>query len=314
MKVLTILVPCFNEEHNLPRLYERLNAVLLSNADKVRAEVILLDNCSEDGTEGVSKNICLANANWKYVRYSRNFGYHNSLACGFDLATDDALIVLAGDLQDPPELISLMIERWENGNDVVYGILKKRNDDSALKTIGAKIFYRLIHRMSDTPLPPNATDFRLISRRVIDVVKKMKEPDRYLRGLIQWTGFKQTSFDYDRSKREFGKSSVGVWHSLKWAVNAIICFSALPLRLISLFGLAVMLLSGLAAIYFLIVRFFPLTTSPPPTGTTSIILILLFGIGLNSFFLGVIGEYVGRVYNQGKHRPLYVIDEKFNFD
>ena len=315
MKTLTILIPVLNEQENLPVLRERLDRVLDGLKDRIRAEVIVLDNYSQDRTPEIAKGICATNPNWKYVRYSRNFGYHGSLACGFDIASGDALVVVAGDLQEPPELIPRMVDLWAQGNDVVYGVLKERNDSSWLKTVGARIFYQIIYFMSESKLPRHATDFRLVSRRVIDAVRNMREPDRYLRGLVHWVGFRQVPFTYDRDKRIHGESTAGLWYSTKWAINALICFSHLPLRLAAYFGILVMLGAACAAVYFVLVRIFPPVWMPiPPTGTTAIVVLLLFAIGLNAFFLGIIGEYLGRVYNQGKGRPLYIVDEKVNFD
>ena len=158
MKTLTILIPVLNEQKNLPVLRERLDRVLDGLKDRIRAEVIVLDNDSQDRTPEIAKGICAANPNWKYVRYSRNFGYHGSLACGFDIASGDALIVVAGDLQEPPELIPRMVDLWAEGNDVVYGVLEERNDSSWLKTVGARIFYQLIYfwRVLLSPTPPPA--------------------------------------------------------------------------------------------------------------------------------------------------------------
>ncbi len=307
------MIPALNEELNLPILRQRLEAVFSELKDRIDPEFILLDNCSTDATAALGAQFCTESLHWKYVRYSRNFGYHASLACGFDLATGDALVVVAGDLQEPPELIPKMVDLWEQGNEVVYGVLNTRNDSNLIKTMGAAVFYRLLYRMSATMLPPGATDFRLISRKVIDVIKSMREPDRYLRGLVHWAGFKQDFFIYDRDKRVHGTSTAGIWYSLKWAANSIISFSNLPLRAASIFGLLTIVISILSSFYFIYVHFYPPRWMPiAPTGTTAILVLLLFAIGLNAFFLGVIGEYVGRIYNQGKHRPLYVIDKTMN--
>jgi len=313
MQLLTILVPAFNEEKNLPVLKSRLDPVIeeLRNYS-VDTEVILLDNCSTDGTSAYGKKVCGESKEWKYVRYSRNFGYHGSLACGFDLAQGDALIVLASDLQEPPELIPKMVQLWQQGYDVAFGILNIRNDDSIIKTIGAKIFYPIFSLMSDTAFPRYATDFRIVSRRVIDSVKEMREVDRYLRGLVHWSGFRQISFTYDREKREQGESA-GIRYSTGWAINAIVCFSKKPLRAMAIFGLLITIISVVLSIYFLIIRFFPPDFMPiPPTGTTALAMMILFMIGINSLFLGIIGEYVGRIYSQTKMRPLYIIDEAIN--
>jgi polyisoprenyl-phosphate glycosyltransferase len=313
MTLLTILVPAYNEEESLPLLYERLRPVLESLRPKLEAEVIVLDNCSEDRTREVALALCARDPAWRYVRYSKNFGYHGSLACGFDLAKGDALVVLAADLQEPPELLPKMVELWQAGADVVYGVLDKRRDDNLLKTIGAKIFYRIFYWLSDCDMPLYATDYRIISRRVVEVLRTMREPDRYLRGLVHWVGFKQIPVGYDRDRRLHGESSAGIWVSTKWAFNAILCFTHKPLRAMAYFGGLIVLGALALALFFVWTRFFPLPFLPqPPIGTTAIALLILFAIGLNAMFLGIIGEYVGRIYNQGKQRPLYVIDETHN--
>lgn len=314
MQLLTLIVPAFNEEFNLPALKARLDPVLaqLKERQRVETEVILLDNCSVDGTAAFGRKVCKEDPRWRYVRYSRNFGYHGSLACGFDIANGDALIVLAADLQEPPELIPKMVELWQAGNDVAYGVLKKRNDHIFLKTLGAMIFYRLFSYLSDVDIPAFATDYRILSRRVVNVVKEMREADRLLRGLVHWTGFKQVAFEYDREKRTVGPSA-GLVPSTAWAFNAVLCFSQKPLRAVAIFGCLVMMASMAFAFYFVAIYFFP----PPfmhiaPTGTTVLALLSLFAIGFNALTLGVVGLYIGRIYNQVKLRPLYIIDEYAN--
>ena len=313
-KLLTLVVPAYNEEANLPTIRQRLEPVLAEIKNLgVETEIILLDNCSTDGTAQFGRQVCREDNRWRYIRYSRNFGYHGSLACGFDLARGDALIVLASDLQEPPELIPQMVKLWQQGYDVAYGVLAKRNDETLGKTLGAKLFYPLFTFLSDSEIPPFATDFRILSRPVIDAVKGMREADRYLRGLVHWTGFKQISFVYDRDKRTQGKSTAGIWVATKWALNAIFCFSYKPLRGIATFGFLVMVGAIVLSAYFLFIYFFPQPRIPiAPTGTTALAMLLLFGIGVNAFSLGIIGEYVGRIYNQSKLRPLYIIDEAVN--
>jgi len=313
MKKLTILIPAYNEAENLPELRRRLELVFDGMRSRVEPEYILLDNRSSDRTPEIARSFCAQNPQWKYIRYSRNFGYHNSLACGFDLATGDALIVVAGDIQEPPEKIPEMVDLWEKDHQVVYGILQKRNDNDPVKSIGAWLFYRLLFSISGDNAPKNATDFRLIDRKVIDVVRRMREPDRYLRALVQWTGFNQAPFQYDRAPRTRGKSVATFWYGVKWGINAIISFSTVPLRLATYFGLIVLIGSFVFGLYFLLAHFIPaLSGTRPPTGTTAILVLLSFAIGLNAFFLGIIGEYVGRSYAQGKERPLYIIDEAIN--
>lgn len=313
MPLLSILVPCLNEQGNLPRLHQRLQPVIDGLRSRVDCEVILLDNCSTDRTGEIGREFCSRDPAWRYVRYSRNFGYHGSLACGFDVARGDGVVVLAGDLQEPPEMLPHMVDLWLDGNDVVFGILETRNDDTWMKTIGARAFYWLFYRMADIDMPMYATDFRIISRRVLDVVRQMREPDRYLRGLVHWVGFRQASFRYDREHRQAGVSNAGLGVSFGWALNAIVCFSYKPLRAVAVFGVAIMLLSLLLSALFLYTWVFPPDFLPlRPSGTTALALMVLFGTGANAMFLGIIGEYVGRIYNQGKLRPLYVIDETVN--
>lgn len=313
MPLLTILVPALNEEGNLQALHQRLQPVIESLRPRVQCEVILLDNCSTDRTREIGQQLCAADPAWRYVRYSRNFGYHGSLACGFDLARGDGVVVLAGDLQEPPELLAKMVDLWLQGNDVVYGVLEKRNDDTWLKTLGAHLFYWLFYRLADIRMPMNATDYRIISRRVLEVVRQLREPDRYLRGLVHWVGFRQVAFTYDRERRVHGKSNAGIGVSIMWALNATVCFSAKPLRAVAVFGALVMLISILVSLFFAFSYFFPPASFPTRvSGVTALALLVMFGTGVNALFLGVIGEYVGRIYNQGKLRPLYVIDEAVN--
>jgi polyisoprenyl-phosphate glycosyltransferase len=313
MLLLTILVPARNEAENLPRFYERLHLVIAQLTPRVHCEVILLDNCSTDGTQEIGKALCARDPIWSYVRYSRNFGYDASLAAGFDLARGDGVVVLASDLQEPPELLPKMVDLWLSGKDVVFGILDTRNDDNWIKTVGAHLFYHLFRRLADIDIPPFATDYRIISKRVLDVVRQMREPDRYLRGLVHWVGFSQASIHYDRERRVRGKSNAGLGVSFMWAINAIVSFSCRPLRAMVLFGTLIVVISAIAALFFLYTYFYPPQFLPlRPTGTTAIALLVLFGTGVNALFLGLIGEYVGRIYNQGKQRPLYVIDEAVN--
>lgn len=309
-KLVTILVPAYNESGGLPHLYDRLVNVLDGEPD-YRFEVIVLDNASEDASREIALDICNRDARWCYLRYSRNFGYHASLAAGFDVAHGDALVVVAGDLQEPPEMIPTMLRGWEAGADVVYGVLRRRSDHSRIKALGAKLAYKLIHVLSDAKIPPNATDFRLIDRRVVDVLRQMREPDRYLRGLVHWVGFKQRPFEYDREPRRHGRSNWGTYNSVLMALHAVICFSAKPLRLMTLVGLCITLGAALLALVYLILYFWkPTFIAPPPPGISMISILVMFMVGLNALFLGIIGEYVGRIYNQGKQRPLYLIDER----
>lgn len=312
--LISILVPAYNEERNLDRLYERLTSALAPLNGRFRFEILLLDNCSEDRTREVAHAIVARDPRWRYVRYSRNFGYHGSLTAGLDLAAGDAVAIQVADMQDPPEVLPKLIEVWWSGADVAYGVVRKRSDSSLIKTFGAKVVYWLIHRVSDTGIPPSATDFRVLDRRVVSVLLAMREPDRYLRGMVHWIGFTQTAVEYDRKPRTEGASTFGLWDSLLMSAHAIICFSVVPLRLMAWFGLAVVAGSvTLAAVFTGIYLFRPAGVPVPQPGITLVVVLLLFTLGLNAVFLGVIGEYIGRIYNQGKERPLYIIAETLNF-
>ena len=314
-KLLSILVPAFNEEENLPQVFPRLSQILDNLPGHIDYEVIILDNASTDRTSAIAREFCAKDRRWKLLRYSRNFGFESSIVAGLDHARGDAVVLLVSDLQDPPELIPEFVREWEQGAEVVAGILRKRRDDRILKTIGAKIAYWLIYVLSDCKIPSNAADFRLLDRKVVDALKLLREPDRYFRGLVHWVGFRRVYIPYDRAPRSGGRSSAGIWYSISFAINAILCFSAKPLRLATIFGAVVVLASFsymilALAIYFLHLSFVPMA----PRGVTSLILLMSFFLGFNTMFLGIIGEYIARIYNQGRNRPLYIVDERINFD
>lgn len=316
-KLISLIVPAYNEEVNLPILFERLNGVLAPLEDRYRFEVLVLDNGSTDRTEEVASQFPEKDSKWKYVRYSRNFGYEASLLAGLDFSSGDAAINLSSDLQEPPELIPQLIAKWEEGFDMVYGSLQKRSDYSWLKTFSARVGYWAIYHLTDCKITQNATDYRLMDRKVMDVLRELREPDRYMRGLVHWIGFNSVGIPYDRAERQHGKTTADVFYLLKFGLHAIVCFSSKPLHLVTLFGLLITASSLFLAFVSILLRIFPvdfLFIHPPSPGITTIILLLLFMIGLNSLFLGIIGEYVGRIYNQGKRRPVYIVRRTVNVE
>jgi glycosyltransferase involved in cell wall biosynthesis len=314
-KLLSILVPAFDEEENLPLVFPRLTQILDTLPAHIDYEVIVLDNASTDRTPIIAREFCERDRRWKWLRYSRNFGVEASMMAGMDHASGDAVVLLFSDLQDPPELIPEFVRQWEEGFEVVVGVLRKRSDYRLLKTVGAKIAYWLIYMLSDCKIPSNATDFRLLDRKVVDALKLLREPDRYLRGLVHWIGFRRSYVPYDRAPRRGGRSSAGIWYSIRFAVNAMLCFSAKPLRLATVFGGFVAAASFGYALFAFAVHFLHLSFMPvPPPGITTIILLVSFFIAFNTIFLGIMGEYLGRIYNQGKNRPLYLVDEQINFN
>lgn len=307
-KLITIILPAYNEEASLPEAIRRVAAVIKQLDSRYEFEVIILDNASVDRTGELSRIQCASDSRWRYLCYARNFGAEASMLAGLDHASGHAVINVFSDMQDPPEKIPEMIELWEQGAELVYGIVQERNDYNIIKTFGAVMAYKLIRHLADCEIPENATDFRLLDRRVVAVLREMREPDRYLRGLVHWVGFRQVGLKYDRAARKGGKSSANLIYCIKFALHAILCFSAKPLDFSVFFGATLTAISlGLGFIYTIL--FFlpvPFLVHAPP-GITTIFLLVLFTLGTQSMFLGIIGQYVGRIYNQGKRRPLYIV-------
>jgi polyisoprenyl-phosphate glycosyltransferase len=307
-QLISIVIPAFNEEGNIPRLEAELRAALASLPYSF--EFIVVDNGSADQTGELVKAICARDPRWKYLRFSRNFTVEMSITAGYHYAKGDAIVVLYSDLQDPPAVIPRLIEPWQQGYDVVYGVRTARPGDAAWRNFAVKIAYRTIRWFSDVEIPPDAGDFRLVTRQVRDALERFPEHNRYLRGLIAWLGFRQIGVAYERAPRKSGESKAPFSHLLFFAFNAITSFSLRPLRLFTLMGAIILTLSMIAAIVYAVLFF---TASPPP-GITTIIVLLLAGIGLNSIGIGILGEYVGRTYVEAKHRPLYVVQEAVNIE
>jgi glycosyltransferase involved in cell wall biosynthesis len=307
-KLISLIVPAYNEEGNLEELYQRVSKVMKPLAYDY--EVIIIDNCSEDNTEAVCRSLCERDAKWRYIRFSRNFTAEVSLAAGIHHARGDAIINVFSDLQDPPELIPQMIAKWEEGYDVVYGIIHQRRDHSLAKQLGTRVAYSLIYWLSECKIPPNAADFRLISRDVARALDQFREQDRYLRGLTHWVGFRQIGIPYERQARKWGRTKAGFWWCVGFALRAILSFSVVPLRLASYFGLITSVLCFcLGVLYFMFWIF-----AKPPSGWTTLALLIFFQIGLQSLFIGIAGEYLARTYQEVKRRPLWIIQRSVNID
>jgi glycosyltransferase involved in cell wall biosynthesis len=306
--LVSIVIPALNEEGNVPRLEQELLAVVESLP--YAFEFIVIDNSSTDRTGELFKAICARDERWKYLRFSRNFTVEMSITAGYHYSTGDAIIVLYSDLQDPPEVIPGFLEKWREGYDVVYGVRTVRPGDAAWRNKAVKIAYRLIGWFSDVPIPNDAGDFRLITRQVRDALERCPEQNRYMRGLIAWLGFQQVGIHYERKARKAGKSKAPFFELLFFVFSAITTFSLRPLRLFTLMGTIILALSMVAAFVYALLWF---TGSPPP-GITTIIVLLLVAIGLNSIGIGILGEYVGRTYAESKRRPLYVVQEAVNIE
>ncbi|MEZ5356974.1 MAG: glycosyltransferase family 2 protein [Bryobacteraceae bacterium] len=316
MALVSLILPAYNEAENLPELRRRLAAVTAALPGH-EFEFLLIDNASADATPALGEQFAAEDPRWRFLRFSRNFGAEISLAAGLRYARGEAAVLIATDLQDPPEKLPEMIALWEQGYQVVYGQLARRADGNPLKTIGVRIAYWLIHRLSDVRIPPNATDFRLLARPVVDAVNQCREQNRYLRGLVQWVGFRQVGFPYDRAERKAGQSTANVLFCLQYAFNAILAFSSQPLRLATYAGLLTMSGSILGAVaytgIYIAYRLGWLAYGPPP-GWTTITLALFFLIGLQSVFMGLLGEYIANIYRETKERPLWVVDRVAGFE
>jgi glycosyltransferase involved in cell wall biosynthesis len=256
--------------------------------------------------------LCAVDPHVKVVELSRNFGHQLAITSGLDHAAGDAVIVIDSDLQDPPEVIAEMVARWREGYDVVYGVRRRRNGEGRVKLMTAKWFYRLLDRISETPLPLDAGDFRLLDRQVLDVLAGMREGSRYIRGLVSWIGFDQTAVHYERDARRAGKTNYSLGKMLRLAVDAVTSFSERPLRVAFALGTLVTVVSLALAAWIVVAKLVDPDASLP--GYASIMLVVLFFGGVQLLCLGLLGEYVGRIYRETKQRPLYVVRERVNFD
>lgn len=310
-RLLSITMPARNEEGNLPRAYDEVTQAM-SRLPQYDYEVIVIDNASTDRTPELARGFCQKDSRWKYVRFSRNFGGETSLTVGLRLAKGDAVINLFSDLQDPPERIPDFVAKWEEGFDVVSGILNDRQDNSRFRGAAARVAYRLIRASSDIDIPESATDFRLVSRRVVDAFNRLNERQRYVRGLMHWVGFSKCEITYDRRPRRWGRSKAPFWWCFQFALNAITSFSTKPLKLFMIFGSTMLFASGLLALYYAATRIFNIDN--PPRGIPSILILLLLNIGVVSLGIGLLGEYMGHIYTEVKRRPLFVIADSANIE
>lgn len=303
---LCIIVPVFNEAAVLPLLMPRLDAALRAlDAD---VQVLFVDDGSSDATPHELVRIANNDVRVAVIRLARNFGKEAAMTAGLDHADADAVVIIDADLQDPPEVIATFWEHFDAGADVVYGVRSTRAGESWLKRLTAATFYRLIDRMSDTPIPRDTGDFRLMSRRAVDALKQLRERHRFMKGLFGWVGFKQVPVHYHRDPRAAGKSKFNFWKLWNFALEGITSFSTVPLRIATYVGLATALV---AFIYGAIIVAKTLMYGEPVRGYPSLMSVMLFLGGVQLVALGIIGEYLGRMYEETKRRPLYLIGETF---
>ncbi|MBV8723796.1 MAG: glycosyltransferase family 2 protein [Candidatus Eremiobacteraeota bacterium] len=307
--VLSIAVPLYNEADNVGPLLDRLAIV----AERLRAqfeiEVVLVNDGSSDGTLQAIRSEMQRRSSIVLVNLSRNFGHQLAATAGLEIARGDAIVLMDGDLQDPPELIETFVQKWREGYDVVYAVRRSRRGESRFKLFTARAFYRVIKRLTKVSIPLDAGDFRLMSRRVVEALRRSPERHRFLRGMVSWVGFNQTAVEYDRDVRHAGTTKYPVTKMLRFAMDGITSFSDIPLRFASYFGFAV---SAIAFVYALVVIGFKLFSLKPPgytPGWASTIVAVLFLGGVQLMSLGILGEYLGRVYDEVKGRPLYLISD-----
>lgn len=301
---LSVVVPLYNEEDVLPMLHRRLLAAVDSVAGGI--EIVYVDDGSTDRTGQMLQQLRLACALVSVVRFSRNFGKEQALTAGLQLARGDAVVLMDADLQNPPELIPSMLAAWRDGADVVNMRRRDRTADSWVRGGSARLFYRLINRLSDTPIPADIGDFRLFSRRAVDALNQLPERNRFMKGLFGWIGFRQTTLDYDYGKRAAGRSKWRFLQLLNFAVEGVTAFSVKPLRLASYAGLASALAAFAYALYFLAKT---LVFGEPVAGFPTLIVVVLMLGGLQLLAIGVLGEYLGRLCLESKRRPLYIIED-----
>lgn len=306
---LSIIIPIYNEEDNLDYLFERLESVLenLNN----NYEIICINDGSKDNSLKALKEHNQRNPKIKVVNFSRNFGKEVALSAGLDYSSGAAAIPIDADLQDPPELIEQLVAKWQEGYDVVYATRRFR-EEGWLKNVTASGFYRVISKISKTKIPANTGDFRLIDRRVIEALKQMPERNRFMKGMFAWVGFRQTSVLFDRPQRYKGKTSWNYWKLWNFAIEGITSFSSVPLKIWTYVGLFI---SFFAFVYasFLIIRIIIRGYVDVPGYASTLVIILFFG-GVQLITLGVIGEYLGRIYEEVKARPLYFVRDSYGFN
>jgi dolichol-phosphate mannosyltransferase len=306
---ISVVVPLYNEEKNVAPLLERIVAILERLPGKPEYEIVLVNDGSSDGTLSAIRSEMKARAHIVLVNLSRNFGHQLAATAGIELASGEAVVLMDGDLQDPPELIETFVERWRGGSDVVYAVRRTRKGESAFKVFTAQLFYRTIKRLTNVAIPVDTGDFRLMSRRVVEALRKSPERHRFLRGMVSWVGFNQTGVEYDRDERHSGTTKYPLPKMIRFAVDGITSFSDIPLRFAAYFGFAVSAIAFIYAIVVIVAKIFRVNPPAYTPGWASTIVAVVFLGGVQLISLGIIGEYLGRIYDQVKGRPLYLVSD-----
>lgn len=309
MKKISAIIPMYNEEKVVKECYKRMTNVL-TNLNDYDYEIVFIDDGSKDKTFNLLQEIAILDTKVKIISFTRNFGHQSAVIAGLKVVDGECAIIIDADLQDPPELIPDMIKLWKAGNKIIYGKRKKRKGESIFKISSAKIFYKTLNMLADVEIPRDTGDFRLVDKEAINVINKMPEHNKFLRGLWSWTGFKQVPFEYERDKRFAGKTKYPFRKMMKLAQDGIIGFSTKPLKIVGALGMISIIISIIILIYALLSYIFKLNNLEP--GWTSIMVTITLFAGVQLVSLWVISEYIGRIYDESKSRPQYIINKTIN--
>ena len=311
MNKISVIVPMYYEEEVAKECYTRLKNVL-EKIENYNYEIIFVNDGSKDKTLEILKEIAKENKKVKIISFSRNFGHQCAVTAGLRYVTGDAIVIIDADLQDPPELIPEMIKLWENGNEVIYGKRKSREGESRFKLLTASMFYKTLNALSDVEIPKDTGDFRLVDRKVVEVINSLPEHNKFLRGLFSWVGFKQKAYEYERKERYAGKTKYPLKKMLKLAQDGIFSFSIKPLKIVGAMGILSVIISIILFVYAVLSYAFDWNNLVP--GWTSLMVTMTFIGGMILISLWMIGEYIGRIYDETKRRPEYIIDETINIE
>lgn len=305
----SIIVPVYNEEEVIMETYRRLTKVMDSTGEPY--EILFVNDGSRDQTFQLAEEICKGDPRIRVINFSRNFGHQIAVTAGMEYSKGQAVVIIDADLQDPPEVIPLMIEKWKAGYDVVYGKRLKRKGETFFKKATAKLFYRFLNHMTNVDIPVDTGDFRLIDRKVCDTMNSLTEKNRYVRGLVSWVGYRQTGVEYVREERFAGETKYPLKKMLKLAGDAMLSFSYKPLKIAGLVG---GLLSAASFIYLIIIIYQRLFTDTTITGWASTLVVMLFFNGVTLVMHSITGEYIGRIYEETKNRPLFIVRDTIGFE
>ncbi|CAM4077374.1 MULTISPECIES: glycosyltransferase family 2 protein [Bacillus cereus group] len=308
-KLISVVVPMYFEEEVAQECYNRLKSVMLQN--DINYEFVFVNDGSTDRTMEILSEIAANDYRTKIVNFARNFGHQIAVTAGIAAAKGDAIVIIDADLQDPPEVIPELIAKWEEGYEVVYAKRKQRKGETWFKLLTAKYFYKFLNYMSDIDIPKDTGDFRIIDRKVADVFNQMTERNRFIRGMMSWVGFRQTYVEYERDERFAGETKYPLKKMIKFASDGIIAFSTKPLRIVMTLGLLSVLVSIIVLLYTITVK---IIGSGTQTGWASIMVAITFFSGIQLLGLGIVGQYIARIYDESKNRPIYIVKETINIE